>query len=77
MVTVLRQGPVADGVDYREGYPVATVELDEQPGLRVVGTVVGVPAAAVRIGQRVEIAWIERHGVPWLAFDLVDAGGRG
>jgi uncharacterized OB-fold protein len=41
-------------------HPVATVDLDEQPGLRFTATISG-PASpdTVRIGARVELTWIE------------------
>jgi len=42
-------------------YVIALVELDEQPGLRVVANITGCDPAAVHIGQRVEPA-LEDHG---------------
>ena len=36
----LHQGPPAPGVDYSTPYPVVTVELEEQAGLRFTATVV-------------------------------------
>jgi uncharacterized protein len=68
LLTWLRQGPAVDGVDYAAGYPVATVELDEQPGLRFTSTVIGAPPGELRIGQRVDLAWIEREGAPFPVF---------
>ena len=41
MAIFLHQGPPAPGVDYATPYPVVTVELDEQAGLRFTSTVVG------------------------------------
>lgn len=73
LVIFLHQGPPADGVDYTTPYPVATVELDEQAGLRFTATVVGSPNDDITINQRVELTWIERAGVPTPAFKL--AGG--
>jgi uncharacterized protein len=66
----LHQGPPAPGVDYAAApYPVATVELEEQPGLRITSTVVGCPPGDVFIGMPVRLAWIERHGAPFPVFE--------
>jgi uncharacterized OB-fold protein len=64
----LRQGPEFEGVDYSEGWPVATVELDEQRGLRYTSALIGPDARHVSIGDRVELAWIERAGEPYPVF---------
>jgi len=70
---LLHQGPPAAGVDYASGpYPVVTVELEERPGLRFTSTVVGTPVADLAIGQRVELDWIDRNGVPFPVFRLVE-----
>jgi uncharacterized OB-fold protein len=69
----LHQGPPAEGVDYSTPYPVVTVELDEQPGLRYTSTVVGAQNDAIAIGERVELDWIERGGAPLPAFRLASA----
>jgi len=67
----LYQGPPAEGVDYSAGpYPVVTVELDEQPGLRFTSTVVGAPNDAIVIGRRVTLDWIDRSGAPLPVFRL-------
>ena len=68
----LHQGPPAEGVDYSTPYPVVTVELDEQPGLRFTTTVVGTTNEAIRIGERVGLDRIERGGVPLPVFHLKD-----
>lgn len=69
LFTLLHQGPPADGVDYsRAPHPVVTVQLDEHEGLRFTGTMVGCAPDAIRIGMRVELAWIERNGAPYPAF---------
>ena len=69
LVTLLHQGPPADGVDYAKGpHPVVTVELEEQRGLRFSGTIVGCAPQDVRIGMPVELVWIERDGSPYPAF---------
>ena len=64
----LHQGPETDGVDYSAGWPVVTVELDEQPGLRYSSALVGAGADGVAIGDRVELAWVERAGAPYPVF---------
>jgi uncharacterized OB-fold protein len=74
MVVLLHQGPPVEGVGYSPPYPVVTVELDEQPGLRFSATVVGSRNEDIRIGRRVELDWIERSGVPVPAFRLTGEG---
>jgi uncharacterized OB-fold protein len=64
----LHQGPPAPGVDYSTPHPVATVELEEQEGLRLTSTVVDCPPEDVHIGMPVELAWIERYGEPYPVF---------
>ncbi len=64
MVTVLHQGPPRPGVDYADGHAVIAVDLDEQPGLRVAGGVVGTPGPDVRVGQRVSVVWREFDDAP-------------
>jgi uncharacterized OB-fold protein len=66
LLTLLHQGPPV--VEYSPPWPLAAVELVEQPGLRVVGTLADTPPALQRIGQPVELVWIERDGAPWPAF---------
>lgn len=68
----LHQGPMAPGVDYSTPYPLATVELDEQPGLRFSATVVGASNDDIRIGRRVRLDWIDRDGEPVPVFRLTD-----
>jgi uncharacterized OB-fold protein len=68
LVIRLYQGPEFPGVDYGSGYPVATVTLDEQEGLRFSSTVIGCPPEAVFIGMPVELTWIERNGAPMPVF---------
>jgi uncharacterized OB-fold protein len=73
LLIFLHQGPPAEGVDYSEGpYPVATIELDEQTGLRFTSTIVGSPNEHIAIGDRVRLDWIERGGAPFPVFRLVD-----
>lgn len=73
----LHQGPPAPGVDYAAGpYPVITVELDEQESLRYTSTLVDASSEQARIGQRVELAWIDRHGAPFPVFRPAGEDGR-
>ena len=58
----LHQGPPAEGVDYSTPYPVVTVELEEQAGLRFTATVAGAPNDEIVIGRAVTLDWIERRG---------------
>jgi uncharacterized protein len=70
MAIFLHQGPAAEGVDYSTPYPVVTVDLDEQPGLRYSSTVVGSENEEIRIGRRVELDWIMRGETPLPVFRL-------
>lgn len=72
LVVLLHQGPPVPGADDSTPYPVATVELDEQPGLRFTATVVGSPNDDIAIGRRVELDWIERAGEPVPVFRLTE-----
>ncbi len=71
LLIFLHQGPQAPGVDYSTPYPVASVALDEQAGLRFTATVIGSPNEEIAIGQRVTLDWFDRAGVPTPAFRLV------
>ena len=62
LVTILRQGAPQAGVDYTDGQVLVAVELDEQPGLRLAGTVVGTAAAEVRVGDKVGVLWRDAPG---------------
>ena len=44
-------------------YAIAIVELDEQPGLRLMTNIVGCPAEAVAIGMRVRVTFEARDDV--------------
>jgi uncharacterized OB-fold protein len=65
----LHQGPAAEGVDYAAGpYPVVTVELREQEGLRFTATMVDCALDDITIGMPVQLTWLERSGAPYPAF---------
>jgi uncharacterized OB-fold protein len=65
----LHQGLPADGVDYGAGpHPVATVELEEQPGLRYTSTLIGCELSQMRLDMPVELTWIHREGAPFPVF---------
>lgn len=70
LVTFLHQGPAAPGVDYSTPYPVVTVELDEQSGLRFTSTVVDAEPAEITIGSGVELAWRTKDLAPMPVFVL-------
>ena len=61
-------------------YPVVLVELDEQPGLRLVGNLVeqaddpinGVEADRISIGAPVEMLVRDLGGTPWPAWRLTE-----
>lgn len=72
MFTILRQGPQRPGIDYADGHALVAVELDEQPGLRVSGTVVGTSAGDIEVGDRVRMVWRDIDGAaPRPAFEVV------
>lgn len=68
LLTRLYQGPPSADVDYATPWPLAAVELVEQPGMRVASTIVDCPADRLRIGLEVSLTWITRGGAPWPAF---------
>lgn len=70
LLIFLHQGPPADGVDYLTPHPVATVELDEQAGLRFTSTVIGAANEDIAIGARVAIDWSQRGGRPFPVWRL-------
>jgi uncharacterized OB-fold protein len=53
-------------------YAIALVEIDEQPGLRLMTNVVGCAPEAVHIGMRVRVRF-EAHGDVWIP--LFEADG--
>jgi uncharacterized OB-fold protein len=66
----MHQGPPAEGVDYSTPYPVVTVELDEQVGLRFTTTVAEASNDQIQIGKRVRLDWRQRTGAPMPVFVL-------
>src|SRR3954447_21184544 len=72
LVVFLHQGPPADGVDYTTPYPVVTVELDDQPGLRFTSTGVGATNEAITIGGGVILDWSDRADTPLPVFRLAE-----
>ncbi|MDG2111802.1 MAG: zinc ribbon domain-containing protein [Actinomycetota bacterium] len=72
MFTILRQGARRPGIDYTEGHPLVAVELDEQPGLRVPGTIIGTPPTDIEVGNRVQMVWRDIDGAaPRPDFEVV------
>ena len=72
LLIFLHQGPPAPGVSYDTPHPVATIEFDEQPGLRYTSTIVGSRNEDLAIGQRVELTWIDRGSNPVPVFRRID-----
>ncbi|WP_235571607.1 Zn-ribbon domain-containing OB-fold protein [Mycobacterium sp. Root265] len=72
LLTLLHQGPPAPGVSYEQPYPVVTVELDEQTGVRFTSTVVDAEANTPAIGARVELVWREVDRAPMPVFVLAE-----
>jgi uncharacterized protein len=72
MAIFLHQGPLAEGVDYSTPYPVVTVELDEQAGVRFTSTVAGATIDEICIGRRVRLDWAVRNGAPMPVFRLAE-----
>lgn len=70
MNVFLHQGPPAPGVDYSTPYPVVTVELEEQVGLRFTATVADASNDDIRIGKSVRLDWRMRAGSPMPVFLL-------
>jgi uncharacterized OB-fold protein len=70
MNVFLYQGPPAPDVDYSTPYPVVTVELEEQVGLRFTSTVADADNDDIAIGKAVRLAWRERSGSPMPVFVL-------
>jgi uncharacterized OB-fold protein len=56
-------------------YAIAIVEIEEQPGLRLMTNVVNCPAEEVRIGMPVRVAFEQHEDVWFPLFEPVDAEG--
>lgn len=67
----LEQGPAPTGTAASGPHPVATIELEEQRGLRYTSTVLDVARDELAIGDAVELAWITREGEPFPVFKRV------
>jgi uncharacterized OB-fold protein len=68
LLTFIHQGSARAGVDYSRGHPAAAIELVEQLGLRVTGTLVDMPRERMQIGLEVELTWRDLGGQPVVAF---------
>jgi uncharacterized OB-fold protein len=67
--TVLRIGP--PDLSPRLPLPIVLVELEE--GVRILGNILGDPAATIRIGQAVEVSWdMLDDGQPYPAFSILE-----
>jgi uncharacterized OB-fold protein len=60
LLIFLHQGRPLPGIDYSGGHPVATVELEEQPGLRFTATLADCPRERMQIGLPVELCFVAR-----------------
>jgi uncharacterized OB-fold protein len=56
----------------QEPYSIAIVALDEQDDLRVTTNVVDCAPEDVRIGDRVQVAFLERHGYHYPLFRKIE-----
>jgi uncharacterized protein len=74
LLIFLHQGPPAEGVDYLSPHPVATVQLEEQDGLRFTSTVIGSENEDIAIGSEVLLGWTERNGRPYPVWRIVNQG---
>jgi uncharacterized protein len=57
----------------QEPYSIAIVALDEQDDLRVTTNVIATDPYAVKIGDRVQVAFLHRHGCYYPLFRTVAA----
>jgi uncharacterized OB-fold protein len=56
---VICHPPVLPAFQANAPYAVALVELVEDPGLRIIGGVLGAPPESLRIGQKLQVAFEE------------------
>lgn len=75
LMTVLHVGPPAPGIDYREGHPVVTVQLEEAADLRFSASLVDASRKQRCIGMPVDLTWVDRGGAPVPAFRPVQTPG--
>jgi uncharacterized OB-fold protein len=68
MFTILHVGPEHSDIDYDSGYPLATVEFVQHPGVRITGRVIDCPREFLRIGLTMELTWRERGAAVLPAF---------
>jgi uncharacterized OB-fold protein len=73
LLIFLHQGPSAPGVDYSTPHPVATIELEEQEGLRIQSTIVNCAKEDMRIGMPVTLTWVDRYDAPYPVFEPAKA----
>ncbi|HEX9713415.1 MAG TPA: Zn-ribbon domain-containing OB-fold protein [Actinomycetota bacterium] len=59
---------------FEQPFVVAMIELDEQPGLRLISNVIGVEPDAVSIGMRVEVTFQPAADDVWLPVFRPEAG---
>jgi uncharacterized protein len=70
----LRRGPAYPAAHYDDApYTVGAVELAEQAGLRLTAPIISSPGRSPRIGDRVQLTWIESGGAEFPAFRVLDA----
>jgi uncharacterized OB-fold protein len=72
LLTWLHRGGAVLGVD--PPYPVVTVELDVQQGLRYTTIGVNCPHDALHIGSRVQATWVDWNGARMLAAEPENGG---
>ena len=61
---VHRHHTAAPGVDPDHPYPAVVVELEEQPNLGLITTVVGCGPDEIACDMAVELTWQDHHGAP-------------
>ncbi len=68
LAILLRQGREEEGVTYP--YPVALIELEDQPGLRYTSTVIDAAWEDIKPGTPVKLDWTERNRAPFPVFRI-------
>jgi uncharacterized OB-fold protein len=72
MMMWLFQGPPSYCIDNKNPFAVATVQLQEQTGLRYSAQLLGAVPRSWHIGAPVRLDWVVRNKAPWPAFTLAD-----